>query len=686
MKQLTHYLVKLSNTILFFTVSLLAICACNRKEEIEEPQYHKLTVTVKYEGGKENLAGVNFSAEPQVNTPKYENGVYRFSNLKQMQYNITASLTGCIDSTFTVDIQNFEEAREFRLRKKPTETGSIWGTIYYGGVHTPADSIRVTMSRGKETYVSKFTTNTGEYRVPDLPVGEYILTVSSWGIDTVKQPFTIPTIKNPYDIDVKKTILKPQIYYNGQLIDYTYDMGESPSYNFDILNDNRDTMHWFVEKSNDEWLTVSPSKGELPPGKQGHGFMITITDRTKLLCDTPPAAITINSNNGSKPLKVLPPKNGCEPQKPEKAEITNYTNQSEIQNDCPSPSVKLMANAKGADSFQWYNDGKPISGETRNVYEVKTVGSNLYSVKGKNAQGYGDESEKKKVTIIACPSLPSQASISPAGSTITNTCPDTFVWLTASASGKIDYYTWENESNETIFTGNPLKVTQSGVYHAIAHNISGTGLESASKTVAITSCIPNNPTNIKVNEFIYSTGGSKIKLSWNTVAYATQYKIQFCDNPEMNGCGYNYTSPTTSSYQDFSSSDFPCGKKYFRIIAINSLGEESSGTPYSYTMPVSITAPYDLNIRYNSATQAYMLDYIAADVKWYEGPIYFEIQRKEDNGSWQIIDTITGNTNEDLTTWRKYPDYTYSRDAKVVAYRVRAYISTPCGVYDVYSY
>jgi hypothetical protein len=352
------------------------------------------------------------------------------------------------------------------------------------------------------------------------------------------------------------------------------------------------------------------------------------------------------------------------------------------ENICPATNVILTVKATGATSYKWYKGNSIINGENGNTYTVTQTGT--YYAVGVNATGSGIQSDGKAVTITTCVALPTTATIS---GNSTNSCSGVnglTVTLTASAT-RATSYIWRKGNELLDETGNTLVVNETGTYYAKGVNLSGEGQESIGKSVNITSCTPENPSNVKVDEFIYtSMTGSRIKLSWNNVSSATQYKIQVCDNPTMNGCEYNYYT-TTNNYYYFYPNDLPCGQKYFRVIAVNNFGE-SSGTPYSYKMPVSISATDNLYLTYNHATQAYILSYIDADVKWYEGTIYFEIQRKEDNNPWKIIATITGNTNESITTNHSYEDYTYSKNAEVLEYRVRAYINTDCGTIEDYAY
>ena len=192
---------------------------------------------------------------------------------------------------------------------KNDEKGEISGIILYQGARDKAvDGILVTMQRVGDSHVyrSERTTNTGEYKIQGLSMGTYELTASGWGVDTVRQTIRIP-MDGKHDIDMTQVIVRPQIFQNGIPVGDIYDMTETPSLTFDILNANRVKMNWTVEKPNEDWISVRPEIGEIPPGKQDHAFTIII-DKDKLQSANP-AVININSNVGSSSIKISVAKN-----------------------------------------------------------------------------------------------------------------------------------------------------------------------------------------------------------------------------------------------------------------------------------------------------------------------------------------------------------------------------------------
>jgi hypothetical protein len=347
----------------------------------------------------------------------------------------------------------------------------------------------------------------------------------------------------------------------------------------------------------------------------------------------------------------------------------------ENENVCPATSITITVNATGATSYKWYKGSSIISGENGNSYTVTQSGT--YYAVGVNTNGEGIKSDGKAVTISTCVAVPATATISGNSS---NNCSGTnglTVILTANAT-RATSYIWRKGNEQLNETVNTLEVNETGTYYVKGVNESGAGQESVAKQVAITSCIPSNPANIEIDT--YETQ-NKIYINWDNVTSATSYKIQVCNNSALTGCENNYYNITNSS-RYFTHDELFCGQNYFRIIAVNDFGE-STGSSANFMMTPAITAYDGLSVTYNYATQQYQLSYIDADVSWYSGTISFEIQRKAGTNVWEAIDTITGNTNESMTTWHNYSD-SYSSN-ETVYYRVRSYINTSCGIYEDYS-
>jgi hypothetical protein len=79
------------------------------------------------------------------------------------------------------------------------------------------------------------------------------------------------------------------------------------------------------------------------------------------------------------------------------ADATIYGDDS---NFCPATTVELYADAEGATTFTWYQDGEQVQRETYSEFSVTSSGS--YTVQGENANCTGITSSTKEVTISAC--------------------------------------------------------------------------------------------------------------------------------------------------------------------------------------------------------------------------------------------------------------------------------------------
>lgn len=317
-------------------------------------------------------------------------------------------------------------------------------------------------------------------------------------------------------------------------------------------------------------------------------------------------------------------------------------------NECPSNTVLLTANSNGSDKYKWYKNGNLIDGAESNVYIVTNTGT--YSASGVNTQGEGIRSKEKYVTIEECPSLPTQAIIEGSDS---NLCPSTNVILTANANDATGYK-WYKDNVLLSSSGNKLSVTSSGTYYAVGVNSLGDGMKSTGKTVTISSCIPNAPTNVTAK-----MSGSDIKVSWNSVPFATSYKIRISGSSSS----YSYYRTTNSTSYTFKESEgiLFCNLNTFEVTAINASGEESrEAGNASCNRNISLTTP---DLKGNVITKV-------VDLSWRPSTgittetIVYEIERSIDGGAWQLRTTTTGTSHsEALPSGKPFTE---------VYYRVRA--------------
>ncbi|MDR0565488.1 MAG: hypothetical protein LBG47_00385 [Prevotellaceae bacterium] len=146
-------------------------------------------------------------------------------------------------------------------------------------------------------------------------------------------------------------------------------------------------------------------------------------------------------------------------------------------NQCPDLTVRLMAAAENAESYEWYRGATAIPGATAAFYDARESGA--YSVAAVNAFGRSEKSNEKAVTIAPCP--PAAPTIS--GATL-NTCPETTVLLTASAGADAVSYQWYRYAEPIAgATGATHLATVTGGYYATATNAFGTSEKTANAHV-----------------------------------------------------------------------------------------------------------------------------------------------------------------------------------------------------------
>ncbi|MCL2416757.1 MAG: carboxypeptidase regulatory-like domain-containing protein [Bacteroidales bacterium] len=362
---------------------------------------------------------------------------------------------------------------------KATTFSNITGTVLYEGARgtIPVDGILVTVQKEDNENIrrSQTTDSTGEYEIENLPRGVYILTASGRGVHTVIDTLRLP-LDGRHDIHMTQSIIGPRIYRNQTPMDDFFDMGYTLTLIVDILNDNRVPMNWWTAAS-DDWISVNPESGSIPPIEQHSGFTIRV-DRNKLQCNTPPATITFGSNRGSTTLIVAASRPEC----PGEARIISSVN----QNNCPSRVVELEAEAANAVSFRWYHNGEELT--TRGNKHI-AVESGIYRVVGVNSMGEpGNPSRDFHVTINHCPAPPERAVIEP--SEDSNTCPSSSVTLTASAVGATSFQWYRNNVRISGATNATHMATATGGYRVAGINAHGEGERSDERHITISDCPP----------------------------------------------------------------------------------------------------------------------------------------------------------------------------------------------------
>ena len=341
---------------------------------------------------------------------------------------------------------------------------------------------------------------------------------------------------------------------------------------------------------------------------------------------------------------------------PAKATITG-----DSENTCPATSVILTATATDATSYKWYKGSSIISGETGNTYTVTQSGT--YYAVGINANGTGNQSDGKAVTISTCIAVPATATIS---GNSTNSCSGTdgqSVTLTASATGATSYI-WRNGSTPLSETGNTFVVNQTGTYYVKGVNVSGAGTESAGKTVTIVSCVPTAPTGLTAKMF-----GNDIYVSWNSVQFATSYKIRICDSNSQN-CQYRQTTSSSYTFKESEGALF-CGVNRFEVVAINTYGEESQPNTISCNRQISLSQT-SVNVTVYATGESFSIQWSEVRPVGITATVYYAIYRDIGAiGNWTLISPqVTGTSFSDNISCPGW--------LTQVNYKVEAYV-TECG-------
>ena len=327
-------------------------------------------------------------------------------------------------------------------------------------------------------------------------------------------------------------------------------------------------------------------------------------------------------------------------------------------NKCPLTTVQLRADiGKEPDSYIWYKNSIEIPNENKKEYTVKDVGTDKYTVAGYlKGEDKGVQSAPYTVEINNCPT---QASISPYSTTITNTCPDTFVKLTATVSTVGTTFIWKKDQNEKYSTANPLFVTEPGTYFVKAVNRSGEGAWSAERKIEIQSCVPAAPTlglGAKMD-------GNNIKVSWNTVSFAQKYRVKMYDSNKIFKAEKEVTATSCTFKED--EGTLSCGTNNFEVVAINSRGQESPAATTNCVRKIEVT-------------QAPKMDpFLGWSAPVISGTTKFSVE--------YIVERQIGSG--DFTAIATTKERNYTKDESIcktagfltqISYRVKAIIKTDC--------
>lgn len=184
-------------------------------------------------------------------------------------------------------------------------TGGISGKITEAGTNNPISAVTVSISNVGQQYN---TGDDGMYTFRQLPEGQYTVTASKPGYNTMQKQFIIRAGQiNTGDFALEQT------YAGLELSTKTLDFGmESDKMTFDILKqEGSASLEWKIEKqSNATWVSFSETSGKLTAPRT------TITvylDRTKLTSEELYATDIIirSKSGGATTLRVTAMKKGA---------------------------------------------------------------------------------------------------------------------------------------------------------------------------------------------------------------------------------------------------------------------------------------------------------------------------------------------------------------------------------------
>ena len=207
---------------------------------------------------------------------------------------------------------------------------------------------------------------------------------------------------------------------------------------------------------------------------------------------------------------------------------------------CSGGSVVLAANASGASSYQWSQNGTAITGATAQTYTAGAAGS--YAVAVTNSQGcVSSASATTTVTILPAPAA---ATITPGGPT--TFCGSGSVILSASATGASTYQWYLGGTAIAGATANNYTASAAGNYTVVVANASGcTSPASAPVTVTINPN-PAAPTITAGGPTTFCTGGSVVLTAQATGATAYQW---YLNGAQITGAtAQTYTATASGSY------------------------------------------------------------------------------------------------------------------------------------------
>ena len=297
-----------------------------------------------------------------------------------------------------------------------------------------------------------------------------------------------------------------------------------------------------------------------------------------------------------------------------------------------------VTNATGY-KIQFDNDAPIVVAGTTYPKTFTSLGGHSWKVLASNPAGEGGWSTSKALTVVlGTPSLTSPANTFTAyvGSTIN------FSWTPVGGATSYDieldpglgYASLSNVSGTTLNLFLNASAVGSHSWHVRAKNGSSIGNWSASRSYTVVGipAVPttNNPQNGATINF-----GLNTNFTWNNVATASSYQIQFDNDAAITVSGTAYSR----SFNTF-------GNHTWKVLASNDAGD--SGWSSVRSLTVALAAP-PLNSPANGST-AY--DGSNLDFSWTSipGATSYDIEFDEGLGSATLVNVATVSYTRALTT------------------------------------
>lgn len=206
-----------------------------------------------------------------------------------------------------------------KYNSEDEETGSIYGTVTDFATGEPVENANVTL---RQTGATTLTGADGTYEFLNVSSGNYNINVSRAEYTDLLDDYVIVVKKGQKtkrDVQIEKLPSALRIINSAteEISDLDFGTEEDvTSRTFSIFNDSPSKISWWIEL-NCNWITEVKSMltnnqgGQIEPGKQ-EPVKVTI-DRSKLSAGLNTYILNINSDNGSKELKITAGENVWKP-------------------------------------------------------------------------------------------------------------------------------------------------------------------------------------------------------------------------------------------------------------------------------------------------------------------------------------------------------------------------------------